>query len=107
MTKEYDVKVCGMFLSTVMHRRKKIPGKNAPSKYGNMFYVYGWAAVVESQHLNPGKRMVFTNLGGNSVGVISFAKNGLGLLFENIPRTKLNNLVRIIRDPLDTNSFVT
>lgn len=90
-----------MFLSTVMHRRRKVPGTDKPPKYGNMFYGDGWSAVVESQHLNRGKKIVFTNLGGNSVGIISFARNGLGLLFENIPRTKLNPVVPIIRGPND------
>ena len=101
VSKEYDVKVGGMFLATVRHRRVPIPGTGKPAKYGNMFSGGGWAEVVESQHLMAGKRVVFTNLGGNSVGLISFASNGLGLGFENIPRTILNHSVPIIRGPLD------
>lgn len=101
VTNEYDVKVCGMFLATVMHRRRRVPGTSKPPKYGNLFYGDGWTTVVDTQHLNRGKRIVLTNLGGNSVGLISFAKSGLGLLFENIPRTKLNDIVPIVRGPLD------
>ena len=101
VSKEYDVKVGGMFLAKVRHRRVRIPGTGNRAKYGNMFSGEGWAKVVESQHLKAGKRIVFTNLGGNSVGVISFATNGLGLGFENIPRTILNSDVPIIRGPLD------
>lgn len=93
--------VCEMFLATAKHRRRRVPGTSKPPKYGNLFYGDGWAEVVESQHLNKGKRIVFTNLGGNSVGLISFARNGLGLLFEKIARTKLNDIVPIVRGPLD------
>lgn len=101
VTKEYDVQVGGMFLATVRHRRVRIPGTGKRVKYGNMFFGEGWGEVVESQHLKTGKRIVFTNLGGYSVGVISFAPNGLGLGFENIPRTTLKRDDQIIRGPLE------
>ena len=101
LTKEYDVKVGGMFLATVRHRRVRIPGTGKRTKYGNMFSGEGWAEVVESQHLTAGKIIVFTNLGGNSVGVISFTAYGLGLGFENIPKTILNSHAPIMRGPLE------
>lgn len=94
-----------MFCATVRHRRVKVSGTNEKALYRNCFYGDGWDAVMESQHLEAGKRIVFTNLGGNTVGLIPFAHNGLGLGFEHIPRTTLNKAVPIIRGPLDKGEF--
>ena len=101
MSSQFDVHFGGMYLATVMHRRVPIKGTSKPKKYGNMFYGNGWNTVVDSQHLEPGKRIVFTNLGGHSVSVMTFARNGLGLGFEPIPRMPLDEHNPICIGPLD------
>ena len=105
MSKEFNLRVGGINLATVRHRRVLIGGKSNPKKYGNMFYGDGWKTVVERKHLEPGKPMVFTNLGGNSVSVITFAMDGLALGLENIPRTPMNEKFPICRGPLDKGTY--
>ena len=38
MSKEFNLRVGGMNLATVRHRRVPIGGKSESKKYGNMFY---------------------------------------------------------------------
>ena len=102
VTNEFDVKVGGMDLAIVRHRRVHIQGTANTKRYGNRFYGDGWNTVVESQHLEPGKAIAFTNLGANCVSLITFARNGLGLGFENIPRAPVNEALPICRGPLDS-----
>ena len=107
VTNEYDIKVGGMNLALVRHRRVHIRGTANPKKYGNRFYGDGWNIVIESQHLEPGKPIAFTNLGGVSVSLITFASNGLGLGFENIPRAPVNEARPICRGPMDSKGMYT
>ena len=107
LTNEYDLRMGGMNLAIVRHRRVHVTGTANPKKYGNRFYGDGWNTIVESQHLEPGKRIAFTNLGGNCVSLITFARNGLGLGFEDIPRAPVNEALPICRGPLDSKGTYT
>lgn len=88
------------------HRRVQVPGTANPPKYENVFYGDGWGVLVEAQQLNADKRIIFKNRGENSVTLLSFTPNGLGLGFENIPRTTLNHAAPIMRGPLDSGMHI-
>ena len=106
VSSQFNLFVGGMNVATVRHRRVHIQGTTNPKKYGHIFDGNGWNTVVGLQHLEPGKPIVFTNLGGNSVSLSSFARNGLGVGFEPIPRMPLNEHDPICRGSLDKGTWI-
>ena len=90
-----------MDLATVRLRRVHIRGTDNPKKYGLRFSGDGWDHVVENQQLEARKPFSLININGNSLSLITFARNGLGLGFETIKRPPVNEDFPICRSPMD------
>lgn len=97
MGNEVNIMVGNVLASTVTWRLVEI---NA-NRHGHVFSGAGWNALVAAENLEPGNRLVFTNLLNNQVSMMPFADNGIGLRLERVERFELSDETPFWRSPID------